>query len=117
VHCTTGCISQSSAPEDGRNYRPKHVEPIEIINKSLLLHIVVCLFYCISDARSHKHEREKEVWNIPAPCHHSADHQEHTDNITNSLNTWHTVCYGMTLTLINEYSCGHDEGGMGRLNS
>ena len=26
-------IPQSSAPEDGRNYRPKHVELIEIINK------------------------------------------------------------------------------------
>ena len=25
--------TQSSAPEDGRNYRPKHVELIEIINK------------------------------------------------------------------------------------
>ena len=24
---------QSSAPEDGRNYRPKHVELIEIINR------------------------------------------------------------------------------------
>ena len=27
---------QSSVPEDGRNYRPKHVELIEIINKLLL---------------------------------------------------------------------------------
>ena len=25
--------TQSSAPEDGRNYRPKHVELIELINK------------------------------------------------------------------------------------
>jgi len=25
--------TQSSAPEDGRNYRPEHVEWIEIINK------------------------------------------------------------------------------------
>jgi hypothetical protein len=25
--------TQSSVPEDGRNYRPKHVELIEIINK------------------------------------------------------------------------------------
>ena len=35
----------SSAPEDGRNYRPKHVELIEITNKCLLLHIVGCLYY------------------------------------------------------------------------
>ena len=33
--------TQSSAPEDGRNYRLKHVELIEIINKLLLLHLVV----------------------------------------------------------------------------
>jgi len=42
--------------EDGRNYRPKHVELIEITNKLLLLHLVGCLYYCIRDARSHKHE-------------------------------------------------------------
>ena len=35
----------TSAPEDGRNYRPKHVELIEVINKLLLLHLVGCL-YC-----------------------------------------------------------------------
>jgi len=27
----------SSAPEDGRNYRPKHVELIEIINKIIIV--------------------------------------------------------------------------------
>ena len=37
--------AQSSAPEDGRNYRPKQVELIEIINKPLLLHLVGCLYY------------------------------------------------------------------------
>jgi len=29
--------TQSSAPEDGRNYRPKHVELIEIMNKIIIL--------------------------------------------------------------------------------
>jgi hypothetical protein len=29
--------TQSCTPEDGRNYRPKHVELIEITNKLLLL--------------------------------------------------------------------------------
>jgi len=48
--------TQSSAPEDGRNYRPKHVTLIEIVNKLLLLHLVGCLYYCINDARSHKHQ-------------------------------------------------------------
>jgi hypothetical protein len=35
----------SSAPEDGRNHRPKHFELIGIINKSLLLYLVDCLYY------------------------------------------------------------------------
>jgi hypothetical protein len=37
--------TQSSAPEDGRNHRPKHVELIGSINKPLLLHLVGCLYY------------------------------------------------------------------------
>ena len=45
VHCTTSCNTQSSAPEDGRNHRPKRVELIGIINKLLLLHLVGCLYY------------------------------------------------------------------------
>ena len=39
---------QSSAPEDGRNYRPKNVELIGIINKPLLLHLIDCLYYKFS---------------------------------------------------------------------
>jgi len=46
VHYTTSCNTQSSAPGDGRNYRPKHVELFGIINKPLLLHLVGCLYYC-----------------------------------------------------------------------
>ena len=45
VHYTTCCNTQSSAPENGRNNRPKHVELIGIINKPLLLHLVGCLYY------------------------------------------------------------------------
>jgi len=41
---TTSYNTQSSAPEDGRNYRQKHVELIRIINKPLLLHLVGCLY-------------------------------------------------------------------------
>ena len=37
--------TRSSAPEDGRNYRPKRVELIVIINKPLLLHLVGYLYY------------------------------------------------------------------------
>ena len=32
VHYTTSCKTQSSAPEDGRDQRPKHVELIGNIN-------------------------------------------------------------------------------------
>jgi hypothetical protein len=39
--------TQSSASDDGRNYRPKRVYLIGIINKHLLLHLVGCLYYFI----------------------------------------------------------------------
>jgi len=44
VHYTTSYNTQSSAPEDGQNNRPKHVELIGIINKRLLLHLAICLY-------------------------------------------------------------------------
>jgi hypothetical protein len=47
VHYTTSCNKQSSAPEDGRDHRPKHVELIGIINKPLLLHLVGVYIICI----------------------------------------------------------------------
>ena len=37
--------TQSSAPEDGQNDCPKHVELTGIINKPLLLPLVGCLYY------------------------------------------------------------------------
>ena len=40
----TSCSTQSSAPEDGQNNFPKHVELTGIINKPLLLHLVGCLY-------------------------------------------------------------------------
>ena len=46
VHYTTSCNTQSSAPEDGRVQRPKHVELIGIINKPLLLHLVGVYIIC-----------------------------------------------------------------------
>ena len=39
MHYTTRCNTQSSAPEDVRDQRPKQVEMIGIINKPLLLHL------------------------------------------------------------------------------
>ena len=46
VHYTTSCNTQSSAPEDGQNNFPKHVELNGIIHKPLLLHLVGFL-YCL----------------------------------------------------------------------
>ena len=48
VHYTTSCNTQSSAPEDGQNNCPKHVELTGIINKPLLLHLVGFLYYLYS---------------------------------------------------------------------
>ena len=45
VHYTTSCNTHSSPPEDGRNYRPKYVELIGIINKPLLFHVDGYLYY------------------------------------------------------------------------
>ena len=45
VHYTTSCNTKSSAPEDGWDHRPKHVELIGINNKPLLLHLVGYLYY------------------------------------------------------------------------
>ena len=55
-HYTTSCNTQSSAPEDGRDHRPKHVELIGIINKPLLLHIFGVYIIYINDARSNKRQ-------------------------------------------------------------
>ena len=61
VHYTTRCNTESSVPEGGQNNRPKHVELTGIINKPLLLHLVGCLHYCVSDARSYKHHFQLAV--------------------------------------------------------
>jgi hypothetical protein len=56
VYYTTSFNTQSSAPEDGRGHRPKHVELIGIINKSLLLQLVPVYIIYINDARSNKYQ-------------------------------------------------------------
>jgi hypothetical protein len=65
VHYTTDCNTQSSAPEDGKNNCPKHVEMTGIINKPLLLHLVGCvyiyIYIYINDARSSKYQIMKYI--------------------------------------------------------
>ena len=70
VHYTTSCNTQSGAPEDGRDHRPKHVELIGIINKPLLLHLVgVYIIYFASYANRQdiqnvrrRYNERKTVW-------------------------------------------------------
>ena len=45
MYYTKGCNTQFSAPEDGRDQRPKYVELIVIVNKPLFLRLVGCLYY------------------------------------------------------------------------
>ena len=61
VHYTTSCNTQSSAPQDGQNNCPKHVELTGIINKPLLLHLVVVYIIYINDARSNKYQIMKYI--------------------------------------------------------
>ena len=61
VHYTTSCNTQSSAPEDGRDQRPEHVELIGIINKPLLLHLVGVYIVYINDAWSNKYQMDLYV--------------------------------------------------------
>ena len=56
VHYTTSCNPQSSAPENGRDQRPKHIELNGIINKPLLLYLVGVYIIYINDARSDKYQ-------------------------------------------------------------
>jgi len=69
VHYTTSCNTQSSAPEDGRDQRPKHIELIGIINKPLLLHLVGVYIIYINDARSDTYQNVLcSVQNILCHC-------------------------------------------------
>ena len=61
VHYTTSCNTQSSAPEDGQNNYPKHVELTGIINKPLLLHLVGVYIIYINDARLSKYQIMKYI--------------------------------------------------------
>jgi len=61
VYYTTGCNTQSSAPDDGQNNCPKRVELTGIINKPLLLPLVGCIIY-INDARWRKYQIIKYIF-------------------------------------------------------
>jgi len=58
VHYTSSCNTQSSAPEDERDHRPKHVELIGIINKPLLLHLFGVYIIYVNDAWSIRYQSD-----------------------------------------------------------
>ena len=45
MHYTTSCNTQSSAPEDGQNNCPKHVELTRIIN--MPLELLISRYCCV----------------------------------------------------------------------
>ena len=61
VHYTTSCNTQSSAPEDGQNNCPKHVELTGINNKPLLLQLVSCP-YCLYQWCTVKQISDNEIY-------------------------------------------------------
>ena len=64
LYFTTSCNLQPSAPEDGQNNSPKHVKLPGIINKTLLLHLVGCLFMYMNVARSSKYQIMKYICSL-----------------------------------------------------
>jgi len=62
VHYTTSC-KKSSALEDWRNYTPKHVELIEIVNKIIIV-LSSRLFILLLQAVSHFHNYNETIINI-----------------------------------------------------
>ena len=68
MHYTTSCNTQSSAPEDGQNNRPKHVELNGIINKPLLLHPVGVYIMYNNDARSSKYQMQRYFGELLHKC-------------------------------------------------
>jgi len=51
--------TQSCAPEDGRNYRPKHVELIVIINKICYCCIQLAVYIIVSKMHGHTNIKSK----------------------------------------------------------
>ena len=56
-----GCNTQSSAPEDGQNNCPKHVELTGIINKPLLLHLLGFYIIYMNNGQSSKYQIMKNI--------------------------------------------------------
>jgi len=68
VHYTTSCNTQTSAPEDWRVQRPKHVELIGFINKSLLLYLVGVSWVHYTTS-CNTQTRAPEDWRVQRPKH------------------------------------------------
>ena len=57
--------TESSAPVDGRNYRPKHVELIVIINKVCYFCIYLVVYIIVSTINGHTNVKKKIIFLMP----------------------------------------------------
>jgi len=57
-------------------FRAIHVDLIEVINKLSLLHLVGCLYYCITDTWSLKHQCFLHLHSLNTDKTHTLQHME-----------------------------------------
>ena len=60
VHYTTSCKQSLALLRLGEIIARNMSSWLKLLIKLLLLHLVGCLYYCINDARSHKHQIQKQ---------------------------------------------------------
>ena len=82
--CRLVTSSRSSAPEDGRNYRPKHVELIGIINKPLLVHlvgvyIIVSMMHGHTDIKWNRQCSETSAYTIQTLGNYPEESMQHSE--------------------------------------
>jgi len=65
---TTSCKHSLVLLKMGKIMAGNMLSWLKLLIKLVLLHPVGCLYYCISDARSHKHQRPIKSWN-KSRCH------------------------------------------------
>jgi len=64
VHYTVSCKHNLVLLRIGKIIAWNMLSWLKLLIKLLLLHLVGCLYYCISDARSHKHQTLEDIQKI-----------------------------------------------------
>ena len=62
VHYTASCKHSLVLLRMGEIIARNMLSWLKLLIKSLLLHPVGCLYYCINDVRTHKHQTSKDSW-------------------------------------------------------